>query len=114
MTGILLRLDIQDEQKIKIFDFINKRIGTEYDKKGSVLSLLRRLASKINPFSQTEELTEEELEKLATPMFCSNVFAHAYRYAGVKINFPYNDKFVWPKDFVLNPNFQKICRFKIT
>jgi hypothetical protein len=101
------------EQIRKVQAYFKKRFGLPYNSDQVMLSAWKRFYKKVLPFlRQDDSPPPEKLQEMVEPLFCSNIIAVAYRAAG------YNNKFgkvlfdTWPRDFILSPHTQKICRIE--
>ena len=75
---------------------------------------LQTALNEIRKYRGEEELTPKELGELREPLFCSNIIAVAYRAAGYKKPFSKVIYDTWPRDFIISPNTEKICRIEYT
>lgn len=110
----LIRIkDATNDQKEKAVDYMLKRIGVEYDGLSLYKTAWDRFFKMRLLFIFNEPAPEDNrvLRHLKTPLICSNIIAVAYRVAGYTRQFNRVKIFrVWPKDFLLDENTEKICR----
>jgi hypothetical protein len=108
----LIRLDTTDAIKKKAMRWINSKMGLAYSESDLLKSTWDRFTNrKFFPFFKKNNLDPNELKELQHPLFCSSIIAIAYYVGGYKDKFnnhhPYD---VWPRDFILDKNTEKICK----
>lgn len=95
--------------------YFRRRFGIAYNKDQVMKSSWKRLYKKLLPFLRKDtELTPKQLGEIKEPLFCSNIIAIAYRSAGYRKPFSKVLYDTWPRDFIVSPNTEKICRIEYT
>lgn len=112
----LIRVNTPKTTKEKAVKFVKNRMGLSYNTSGIYKSIWNRLtARKLLPFFKNKTLEPEEIRAIQAPLFCSTIVSVAYLASGFKEKFnnkhPYD---VWPRDFILSANTEKICRIEYT
>lgn len=108
-TVIVLRVpNLTDEQKHTIISFLKKHRSLSYNKVGVTTSFINRFLERV--FGRHTDIDTKDVADALNPMFCSNILAKAFRIAGVELKFNISDNLIWPKDFVLNDQIEKICK----
>lgn len=104
-----------DAQVKGVQSYFKRRFGLAYNKDQVMRSAWKRFYKKIFPFLRKEtKLTPKQLGELTEPLFCSNIIAVAYRAAGYRKPFGKVIYDTWPRDFIVSPNTEKICRIEYT
>lgn len=100
-------------QKNKIVKYLKTRKGNSYDDDSVLKTVWNRLfRRKIMPFFKDSIPPPATLAMIREPLICSTIISIAFKAAGVNINFSKNPYDVWPRDFLLNTDTQKLCRFE--
>ena len=108
----LIRLNVSNEIKKKAMRWINSKMGLAYAESDLLKSTWDRFTNrKFFPFFKKNNLDPNELKDLQHPLFCSTIISIAYYIAGHREKFnghhPYD---VWPRDFILDKNTEKVCK----
>lgn len=108
----LIRINTSDAIKKKAMRWVNSRMGLAYAESDLLKTMWDRFTNrKFLPFFKKNNLDPEELKSLQHPLFCSTIISIAYFVAGYKEKFnghhPYD---VWPRDFILDDNTEKLCK----
>jgi len=110
--AILIRVpNLENSQKSKITSFIKSRIGLDYASTDLVKSAWDRFfKGRLGSMMKGREMDPKALDQIRDPLICSTIISVAYRAAGVKVDFTEKPYEVWPRDFMLSDNTQKVCR----
>ncbi len=101
------------DQVRAVKQYFNKRVGLPYNSDQVMKSAWKRFYKKMLPFLRKEQkVTPKELGKAVEPLFCSNIIAVAYRASGYRNRFGKVLLDTWPRDFIISPNTEKICRIE--
>lgn len=108
----LIRINTTDAIKKKAMRWINSKLGLAYAESDLLKTTWDRFTNrKFLPFFKKNNLDPKELKDLQHPLFCSTIISIAYFVAGYREKFnnhhPYD---VWPRDFILDSNSEKICK----
>jgi hypothetical protein len=106
--------DASPAQRKKAVQFVKSKMGLGYSDLDLYKSIWNRLTKrKFLPFFKDKTLNKEQLQSIQEPLFCSTLITVAYHVAGYRKRFnnmhPYD---VWPKDFILADNTEKLCRIE--
>ena len=108
-------IDRTSEQVKAVQSYFDRRIGLPYNNDQVLLSAWKRFYKKVLPFLRKDDSPPpKELGKIVEPLFCSNIIAIAYRASGYKKPLSKVLLDTWPRDFIISPNTQKICRIEYT
>jgi hypothetical protein len=112
--AMLIRPIGRTEAHVKgVQSYFRKRFGLDYNKDQVMKSSWKRLFKKLLPFLRKEtELTPKQLGEIREPLFCSNIIAVAYKAAGYRKPLSKVLYDTWPRDFIISPNTEKICRIE--
>ena len=112
--AMLLRPVGATPEQIKgVQQYFKKRIGLPYNSDQVMKSVWKRFYKKMLPFLRKEQkISGKELGQIVEPLFCSNIIAVAYKSAGYRRKFGKVILDTWPRDFILSPNTEKICRIE--
>jgi hypothetical protein len=103
------------EQVKAVQAYFKKRIGLPYNSDQVLKSSWKRFYKKLLPFLRREQkITKKQLGEAVEPLFCSNIIAIAYRASGYRRKFGRVLYDIWPRDFIISPNTEKICRIEYT
>jgi len=99
-------------QRNKAQKYIQSKMGLGYSDLDMYKTIWNRMVNrKIFHFFKDRSLDKKQLNAIQGPLFCSTIISIAYLTAGYKTRFngvhPYD---VWPKDFILDQNTEKVCR----
>lgn len=108
----LIRLNTSDVIKRKAMSWIKSKLGLAYAESDLLKTTWDRFTNrKFLPFFKNMDMDIEQLKVLQTPLFCSTIISIGYYVAGYRQKFngqhPYD---VWPRDFILDENTEKICK----
>ncbi len=108
----LIRVNATKQQKHKAAVYIKNKVGLGYNNSDLYKSIWNRFFDrKLLPFFKDEPLNPKAIIELQNKGLCISIIALAYTVGGYKHNFnnkhPYD---VWPKDFLVDENTEKICR----
>jgi hypothetical protein len=96
--AILLRPKLSMSQLRHAINWVQDRLGMEYDTAAVRMSPIRRILGGVS-------IQDLSIKK---PMFCSNLLAYAFLSGNAQVvDDPEN---AWPVDFVISPNCTAICR----
>lgn len=100
---------LKKDQLDKIFRYLDERVDRiPYDVAGILRSVITHIFG-----TKDRELTQEELNQLQ-PLFCSSVFAYAFKAAGVDPELEFKDySTVWPKDFAIHSAWKPVYSYFI-
>ena len=103
------------EQVKAVQKYFDKRFGLPYNNDQVMLSAWKRFYKKVLPFLRTDDSPPpKKLQEIVEPLFCSNIIAVAYKSAGYRKRFGKVLLDTWPRDFIISPNTEKICRIEYT
>lgn len=95
--------------------YFKRRIGLPYNHDQVMKSAWKRFYKKLLPFLRKDySPPPKKLGEMVEPLFCSNIIAVAYKSAGYQKRFGKVILDTWPRDFILSPNTEKICRIEYT
>jgi hypothetical protein len=108
----LIRVNTSDAIKKKAMKWVNSKMGLAYAESDLLKTTWDRFTNrKFLPFFKKNNMDPNELKDLQHPLFCSTIISIAYYVAGYRDKFndhhPYD---VWPRDFILDNNTEKICK----
>ena len=107
--GCLVRVpDLKENQKSRIFKYINNRKNTPYDSSGILKAAWNRYTPNFMDIDIDEPETKKEITSYKKALYCSTLISMAFLSIGIK--FLDDPLEVWPRDFILAPNAIKICR----
>lgn len=100
---------LKKDQLDRIFRYLDERVDRiPYDVAGILRSVITHIFG-----TKDRELTQEELNQLQ-PLFCSSVFAYAFKAAGVDPELEFKDySTVWPKDFAIHSAWKPVYSYFI-
>lgn len=100
---------LKKDQLDKIFRYLDERVDRiPYDVAGIIRSVITHIFG-----TKDRELTQEELNQLQ-PLFCSSIFAYAFKAAGVDPELKFKDySTVWPKDFAIHSAWKPVYSYFI-
>lgn len=90
--------------------YMKQRLGLPYDKSMILKSAWNRFIKKNPKILEISDV--EELEKIRTPLICSSVLFLALIYSGNNAKVSNNVLEVWPVDFVVSEDMEKICMYE--
>lgn len=103
------------EQVRAVQSYFDKRVGLPYNKDQVMKSAWKRFYKKVLPFLRTDDSPPpKKLQEIVEPLFCSNIIAVAYKSAGYRKRFGKVILDTWPRDFIISPYTEKICRIEYT
>lgn len=107
-NAILIRVPgLSDKKKRVIISFMKSYIGKDYNTSLLFKSIWNRISRR--KFVELADIPEEDITR--ADLYCSSLIAVAFWLAKVPIKFAKHPLDVWPKDFLLNPYTEKICRY---
>jgi len=112
----LIRIpELTKKQQIKVVSYVKSMMGVSYNSSSFFKSVWNRLFNrKILPFFKNEKIDPKELEIIKEPLICSSLVSLSYLIAGYKKDFNKKRLYdVWPKDFLLDNDTEKICRIEM-
>lgn len=100
---------LKKDQLDRIFRYLDERVDRiPYDVAGIIRSVITHIFG-----TKDRELTQEELNQLQ-PLFCSSIFAYAFKAAGVDPELEFKDySTVWPKDFAIHSAWKPVYSYFI-
>lgn len=100
---------LKKDQLDRIFRYLEERVDRiPYDVAGIIRSVITHIFG-----TKDRELTQEELNQLQ-PLFCSSIFAYAFKAAGVDPELEFKDySTVWPKDFAIHSAWKPVYSYFI-
>ena len=106
---VLRNSALKKDQLDRIFRYLDERVDRiPYDVAGILRSVITHIFG-----TKGRELTQEELNQLQ-PLFCSSIFAYAFKAAGVDPELEFKDySTVWPKDFAIHSAWKPVYSYFI-
>jgi len=108
----LIRLNTSNAVKKKAMKWVNSKLGLGYAESDLLKTTWDRFTNrKFFPFFKDKDMDIDQLKALQTPLFCSTIISIGYYIGGYREKFnghhPYD---VWPRDFILDDNTEKVCK----
>lgn len=100
----------EEAQRKKFLAFLKRRVGLDYNTDQLLDSLWNRTLGKAGG---DKDMKEEDLKDLKKSFFCSNLISVGLYYAGWRGDFNGASLVdVWPVDFLLSEDFEKVGQLK--
>lgn len=99
---------ITDAQRQKAVKWMRAKLKQKlpYSQAEIVKSLLAHL---LHISKSAVKLDRKEIRKYSDPLICSSIVGLAYEYAGINLKIPYSTFHVWPIDFLMSDQTEKVC-----
>lgn len=99
---------ITDAQRQKAVKWMRAKLKQKlpYSQAEIVKSLLAHL---LHISKSAVKLDRKEIRKYSDPLICSSIVGLAYEYAGINLKIPYSTFHVWPIDFLMSDQMEKVC-----
>ena len=106
---VLRNPSLKKDQLDRIFRYLDERVDRiPYDVAGILRSVITHIFG-----TKDRKLTQEELNQFQ-PLFCSSIFAYAFKAAGVDPELEFKDySTVWPKDFAIHSAWKPVYSYFI-
>lgn len=107
--AVVLRLPggIPTGKAEQLWSWLDERVGKVDYYIGSIVKSLIKHAF----HSKSEEVTEAQAKGTKTNMFCSTIFAYAFKASGINDGLTQGRDIVWPSEWVTKSNFRCIYRY---
>jgi len=106
--AILVRIPtLTERQKKVIVSFMKSYVGKGYSNSLLFKSIWNRISRR--KFLELAKIPKEQLAKI--DLYCSSLIAVAFWISKIPVRLAKHPLDVWPKDFILSPYTEKVCRY---